>query len=138
MDLLGKVASRGLVATWSARTRWLVPGTLFALFSVYALAQSLPVQARSYVDYNDISAQPLREVANARLRNALVFVALDPARTNRDYGKAFFANDPLLKGSVVYARDLGPEANRYLASLFPGRTVYWLPLVGPPQPGVGP
>ena len=138
LDLLGKVASRALGGAWEVRARWLVPGTLFALFSIYTLAQSLPVQARSYVDYNDISAQPLREVADARLRNALVFVALDPARTNRDYGKVFFANDPLLRGNVVYARDRGADANRYLASLVPGRMAYWLPLEGPPQPGFGP
>jgi hypothetical protein len=115
-----------------------VPGVLFALMSVYGLAQSLPVQARSFVDYNDISAQPLREVQAAHLTNALVFVALEPTRSNRDYGKVFFANDPLLGGAVIYARDMGPDANRYMAGLFPGRTAYWLPLEGPPEVGVGP
>jgi hypothetical protein len=138
LDLLGRVASSGLDRSVSGRVRWLVPGVLFAVMSVYGLGQTLPVQARSYVDYNDISAQPLREVQAAHLSNALVFVALEPTRSNRDYGKVFFANDPLLQGNVVYARDMGPEANRYLASLFPGRSVYWLPLVGPPRAGVGP
>jgi hypothetical protein len=35
-------------------------------------------------------------------------------------------------------RDLGAEANRYLTTKFPDRTPYWLPLDGPPQPGIGP
>jgi hypothetical protein len=138
MDLLGRVASRGLEGVWAERARWLVPGGLFALFSIYTLTQSLPAQARSYVDYNDISGESLREVEGAHLTNAIVFVALEPSRPDRDYGKVFFANDPLLQGNVVYARDRGAAANRYLASRFPGRTAYWLPLHGPPQAGAGP
>jgi hypothetical protein len=138
MDLLGRVASHTLEGVWAARVRWLVPGGLFALFSVYTLTQTLPAQARSYVDYNDISGDAVREVEGAHLTNAIVFVALEPSRPNRDYGKVFFANDPLLQGNIVYARDRGAAANRHLASLFPGRAAYWLPLQGPPQPGPGP
>ena len=47
-------------------------------------------------------------------------------------------DDPLLQGDRIYARDLGPARNRGLAGLFPARISYWLPLDGPPQPGVGP
>ncbi|MEO8286314.1 MAG: hypothetical protein ABI670_07730 [Chloroflexota bacterium] len=137
-DLLGVIAARALPAARAAGVRWAVPGVLFGILSVYTLTQSLPDQANTYTDYNDISVQPLEYVQDAHLTDALVFVALDPSRRNRDYGKAFFANDPMLRSPVVYARDMGAEANRYLAGLFPTRKPYWLPLDGPPQPGVGP
>jgi hypothetical protein len=102
------------------------------------LAQFFPRQVRAYTGYNGIDGSSLRRVAEARVDHALVFVALQPAYPNRDYGKVFFANDPLLRGPVVYARDLGAEENRALAAAFPDRTPYYLPLIGPLRPGVGP
>lgn len=139
LDLLGRVAGAGLSsARAAAQVRWLAPGVLFALFTLYNLAQTLPYQVSLYTDYNDISATAIRNAENANLRNALVFVQLHPARPNRDFGKVFFAEDPLLRGDVVFARDLGAEKNRSLLAAFPGRTAYWLPLDGPPVPGVGP
>jgi hypothetical protein len=138
VDLLGRLASSSVTGMRARRLRWLVPGAVFALFGLFALTQSLPQQVREYTGYNDITAKPLRYVQQAGLKNALVFTALEPSRPNRDYGKVFFANDPLLGGDVIYVRDLGAEANRYLTTKFPDRTPYWLPLDGPPQPGVGP
>jgi hypothetical protein len=38
---------------------------------------------------------------------------------------------------VVYARDLGADANRALLPAFPDRAPYYLPLTGPVEPGVG-
>ncbi|MBF6611631.1 MAG: hypothetical protein IVW55_00700 [Chloroflexi bacterium] len=137
MDLLGTLVAPRLKGAWRLQARWLVPGILFAFLSLYNLTQALPYQVSQYRDYNDISAAALRSTEKAALKSALVFVELDPARSNRDYGKVFFANDPLLKGNIVYARDLGAARNRGLVALFPGRTPYWLPLNGPPQPGVG-
>ncbi len=115
-----------------------IPALLIGLLMIFNLAQVLPGQWRAYTGYNDVSADSLRRVAAAHLNRALVFVALQPAYPRRDYGKVFFANDPLLQGPVVYARDLGPDHNRFLLNAFPGRTAYYLPLEGPPQPGVGP
>jgi hypothetical protein len=117
----------------------LIPAGIIGLLMVFNLAQTLPGQWRAYTGYNDVSADSLHRVGAAHLDHALVFVALQPAYPRRDYGKVFFANDPLLQGPVVYARDLGPEHNRYLlGTAFPDRTPYYLPLVGPPQPGFGP
>ena len=118
--------------------RWLVPLGLLIVLGLYSVSQTLPFQVAQYRDYNGISASALREAERANLKNALVFVALDPAKPNRDYGKVFFANDPLLQGDRVYARDMGPTRNKALAGQFPDRTPYYLPLSGPPQPGVGP
>jgi len=105
---------------------------------LYALTQTLPAQAHFYTDYNGISVEPVQQVENAHLKNAVVFVALVQTRPDRDYGKVFFANDPLLQGDVVYARDMGRANNLYLVSRLPGRIPYYLPLAGPPVPGVGP
>jgi hypothetical protein len=138
MDLLGRITASVLKGAWAARARWLLPGAIFALFTVYALTQTLPAQAHFYTDYNDISAEPVQQVENAHLTNAIVFVALEQSRPDRDYGKVFFANDPLLQGDVIYARDLGKANNEYLVSRLPGRVPYYLPLDGPPKPGVGP
>jgi hypothetical protein len=118
--------------------RWAVPGVVFALLGLYNLTQSLPYWVGQYTDYNGISASALHSAESANLTHALIFVELDPAKPNRDYGKVFCANDPLLRGERVYARDLGAERNRGLAALFPDREPYWLPLAGPPRPGVGP
>jgi 4-amino-4-deoxy-L-arabinose transferase-like glycosyltransferase len=138
LDLLGRVAARVTGPAWRGRAGWLVPGALFALFSLYTLTQGIPWQANVHRGYNDITPDALVRAESAGLSNALVFVALEPSRPNRDYGKVFFANDPLLRGPVVYARDLGGEANARLAMLYPDRRAYWLPLDGPPVPGVGP
>src|SRR5205807_78097 len=97
LDLLGRVAalaakddsSRPTVhpahrsGAWASRVRWLVPGGLFALFTVYTLTQTLPAQAHFYTNYNDISAEPVQQVENAHLKNAVVFVALNKTRPDR-------------------------------------------------------
>jgi hypothetical protein len=138
LDLLGRVSARVAGAAWRGRARWAVPGAIFAVFTLYTLTQAIPWQASTYRGYNDITPDSLARAEGAGLRGALVFVELHPSRRNRDYGKVFFANSPLLDGPVVYVRDLGPEANAYLASLHRDRTAYWLPLDGQPVPGVGP
>jgi hypothetical protein len=138
LDLLGRVSARAAGAAWRGRVRWTVPGALFAVFTLYTLTQAIPWQASTYRGYNDVTPAALTRAEAAGLANALVFVELDPARRNRDYGKVFFANSPLLDGPVVYVRDLGPEANAYLASLHTDRQAFWLPLDGTPVPGVGP
>jgi 4-amino-4-deoxy-L-arabinose transferase-like glycosyltransferase len=138
LDLLGRAASAALEPSRAALVRWAAPGAVVGLLSLYNVTQTLPYQVRLYEDYNGISAAAIRNAEGANLKNALVFVELDPAKPNRDYGKVFFANDPLLRGDRVYARDLGAERNRGLAGLFPGRTPFWLPLDGPPVPGFGP
>lgn len=138
LDFLGRPAAHGLGGAVAGRVRWLVPGVLFGLLTVFSLTQTLPYQVSQYRDYNGISVSALRAAESSGIRDALVFVALDPAKPNRDYGKVFFANDPLLRGNIIYARDLGAQKNRGLLPLFPGRTPYWLPLEGPPRPGFGP
>ncbi len=138
MDLLGRAAAHLFSGIWAQRVRWVVPATILVLFSLYTLTQTMPEQVQEYTNYNDVSAESVNAVSKAGLTNALIFVALDPDQKNRDYGKVFFANDPFLEGNIVYVRDLGLDANTYYASLYPSRQPYYLPLTGPPKPGVSP
>jgi len=138
LDFLGRVAASFAGSRLASQLRWAVPGVIFGVLTLYTLTQSIPYWAENYKDYNGISAEPLRAAQAANLKNALIFVQLDPAKPNRDYGKVFAANDPLLGGDQVFARDLGPAKNRSLLGYFPGRQPYYLPLEGPPRPGFGP
>jgi hypothetical protein len=144
VDVLGKVAHRCALAVvpngraLASRLTWVVPGLIAGMLSMYNLTQTEPHQFGLYRGYNDITPSALRKAEAAHLSNALVFVQLrPPPHSLRDYGKVFFANDPLLRGNIVYARDLGREANLSLLPMFSGRQPYWLPLDGPPVPGVG-
>jgi hypothetical protein len=109
-----------------------------SLLIVFNLAQVMPGQVRAYTGYNDVDASALQRVEAAHLDHAVVFVALNPAFPRRDYGKVFFANDPLLRGPVVYVRDVGAGGNASLLPSFPDRRPYYLPLDGPLQPGTRP
>jgi hypothetical protein len=53
------------------------------------------------------------------------------------YGTLIWRNDPWLTKGTVYARDFGPERNRRLQALYPGRRSYlYAPLN--PEPGAQP
>ncbi|HEX6606953.1 MAG TPA: hypothetical protein VF276_08580, partial [Chloroflexia bacterium] len=133
--LPGSGVLSGRRAAWAALA---VPALAVGLLIVFNLAQVMPGQVRAYTGYNDVDASALQRVEAAHLNHAVVFVALNPAFPRRDYGKVFFANDPLLRGPVVYARDVGAGGNAALLSSFPDRQPYYLPLDGPLQPGTGP
>jgi len=73
----------------------------------------------------------VRDLARSHhLNNALVFVKSGHYRTHfrngliDTYPCGFMLNDPDLKGSVVYARDLGDEQNAALIAKYPGRSIY--------------
>ncbi|MDQ2806481.1 MAG: hypothetical protein M3Z04_06130 [Chloroflexota bacterium] len=135
------VLGRGVAALAGPAHRFRVGLVMIVLIGpllLYNLAQTLPDQVRAYTGYNDVDASSLRAVAAAHLDHALVFVGLNPDFARRDFGKVFFANDPLLRGPVVYARSIDAGRNRALLAAFPDRQPYYLPLSGPPQPGLGP
>jgi hypothetical protein len=133
--LPGRAVLGGRRAAWAALA---VPALAVSLLIVFNLAQVMPGQVRAYTGYNDVDASALQRVEAAHLDHAVVFVALNPAFPRRDYGKVFFANDPLLRGPVVYVRDVGAGGNAALLPSFPDRQPYYLPLDGPLQPGTGP
>ncbi len=142
LQVLGQGAARIVGDEGGGRlaraARWIVPLVLVAPWILFNLTQVLPAQWQAYTGYNGITASSLRRVDAAHLDQALVFVALQPDVPQRDYDKVLFANDPLLHGPVVYVRSFSPRRNQQLLRAFPVRTPYYLPLTGPPHPGVGP
>ncbi|HOJ76126.1 MAG TPA: glycosyltransferase family 39 protein [Phycisphaerae bacterium] len=71
-------------------------------------------------------------VHEGRIENAVVFMQSKHYRDGKidarwdAYGDGFAYNDPDLRNSVVFARDLGPQKNAELMKLYPGRVAYWL------------
>lgn len=92
---------------------------------VYSLVVYLPTELR-YLATNRWGETPKvgRQVAQAGIHHALVFVHTDEESGSFDYTSAFILNDPLLQGDIVYALDLGAEQNPRLMSEYPGRSYY--------------
>ncbi|MGQ9708602.1 MAG: ArnT family glycosyltransferase, partial [bacterium] len=65
-----------------------------------------------------------QKVRSCNIHNAIVFVQTDERSGHFDYTSAFIFNDPMLKGDIIFPRDLGPENNRQFLRLFPDRSAY--------------
>jgi hypothetical protein len=107
------VATVGVVAA--------VLGLVFYNASYY-----LPGQWDLYHGYNYVSRKKIDAAERAGIHNALVFTNVGFPYEWWEYGEVFSANDPLLQGDIIYARDLGDAADRKLIVDFPGRSVYRL------------
>jgi len=113
-------------------------GALLVALVGYNLAFYLPGQWELYHGYNYTNRDRLDVVASNDIHNAVVFVDPGPWYAWWDYGSVFSANDPLLQGDVIYARDLGDAADRQVEQDFPTRSAYLLKgdqvvLLSPPQ-----
>jgi hypothetical protein len=103
----------------------LVVAAVVGLIS-YNVNYYLPGQWNLYHGYNYVSHKKIDTVTAAGVHNALVFANVGLPYEWWEYGEVFSANDPLLQGDVVYARDLGDAVDRKLLADFPGRSVYRL------------
>jgi hypothetical protein len=92
----------------------------------YNLTYYLPGQLRLYHGYNYVSGIKVDAVEAAGVHHAVVFANVGKPYEWWEYGEVFSANDPLLQGDVIYARDLGEVEDRKLLTDFPGRTYYRL------------
>jgi hypothetical protein len=124
------VASEGFIAGHRARQSFtfapaVVVAAVVGLFA-FNISYYLPGQWALYHGYNYVSHKKIDAVTAAGIHNALVFTNIGLPYEWWEYGEVFSANDPLLQGDVVYARDLGDETDRTLLSAFPGRQVYRL------------
>jgi hypothetical protein len=83
----------------------------------------MPRQLEIYHGFNFISRPDLTEVAEAMAEPAIVFV---PASEGKwwEYGRFFSYNTPWLDGDVIFARDLGSEANGRLLADYPTYQAY--------------
>jgi hypothetical protein len=127
---LALLSARGVLALHAALVasaiRWLPAALLGALVAANVVSY-LPGQLALHYGYNSVNAGPQRAVQAAGLANALVFVVQrGPAWEWWHYGMLFSANDPLLAGPVIFARDRGPAGNRAVWAHFPGRQAYLL------------
>lgn len=124
--------ARGLMVLWRLPWRcWpgirmdaaasaLFPALLLAALLLYALRFYWPAQLPLYHDYNYASGTELQAVQRQHPHHALVLVRPTYSYDWWSYGEVFFANNPTLRGSVIYARDLGPR-DTILFHAFPGR-----------------
>ena len=85
-----------------------------------------PGQWQLYHGYNYVNRAKLDAVETAGIHHALVFADVGQSFEWWEYGMVFSANDPLLQGDVIYARDLGTANDRTLIQEFPGRRYYRL------------
>ncbi|MBI2321535.1 MAG: hypothetical protein HYU88_05455, partial [Chloroflexi bacterium] len=85
---------------------------------------TLPAMLAEHYAWYDASGRYLAAVRTAGLSRALVLVRERPGAWTT-YGSVFPANDPLLRGPLVFARDLG-SANGWLRQRYPDLPVYVL------------
>jgi hypothetical protein len=99
---------------------------LFLGLVAYNASYYLPGQLRLYHGYNYVSRTKIDAVEAAGIHNAVVFANVGKQYEWWEYGEVFSANDPLLQGDIIYARDLGDVEDRKLLADFPGRAFYRL------------
>jgi hypothetical protein len=130
VDVLAKRA--GQIADSIVRRRtsqelgWVVVGLVLVGLLFLNLVVYLPHKIKELKGYNYTNAARLRAVADADIHNAVVFVEGSQDEGWWTYGSVFPQNDPLLRGDIIYARDLGDTRNFVLLASFPERTPYRL------------
>ena len=93
---------------------------------VFNFVYYFPEQWDLYHGYNYVNHTKLDAVAAAGIHHAVVFADVGEWYAWWEYGMVFSANDPLLQGDVVFARDLGTQKDLTLEGDFPGRSFYRL------------
>ena len=89
---------------------------LFLLFGL-GFAVNIPPLIKNYGDkYWDVDGELLAKVKAKEIERAVIFV-------RGTYGNGFVGNDPLLRNTVIYVRDLG-ERNKEMMDLYPGCEYY--------------
>jgi len=102
-------------------SRRAVKGTLAVLLLLcvaLGLLTALPAAMRLYGhDYRGVNRDVQRAVRSRGITNAVVLV-------RGEYGGVFAENDPLLRSTVIYARDLGDGKNAKLMRKFEDRDFF--------------
>jgi hypothetical protein len=123
-------ATSGRLRSLSQRRVPLSAAPVFVLLLVGLIGGNavgyLPRQVELHRGYNHVSGYRQAVVRRADIHNALVLVPTSQLLAWWDYGSVFSANDPLLRGDVIYARDLGTEGNQGTLAAFPERAAYRL------------
>jgi hypothetical protein len=115
--------------TLVARARLLAPMVIYAFVAAlvaFNFTYYFPGQWQLYHGYNYVNRSKLDAVERAGIHHALVFADVGQWYEWWEYGMVFSANDPLLQGDVIFARDLGTTEDKKLLADFPGRAYYRL------------
>lgn len=114
----------GAAANWLGGRAGRVAVALIVLILVGGnLILYLPGQIAAHRGFNFVDGQPRAQVEAEIEGKALVFIENEAANW-WEYGRFFSGNTPWLNGRIVYARDLGDEANKRLLPYFPDYTSY--------------
>jgi hypothetical protein len=95
-----------------------------------AVRRALTAQLRSWRDMNLPLARDVLPDQSVRVDTSAPLPHRCQLEVRRDeagftvYGTLIWRNDPWLTEGTVYARDYGPERNRRLRALYPGRLSY--------------
>jgi len=128
VDVLLDIASP-LASPVRTPVQWMPMGLVYLVVAglvAFNAAFYFPGQWALYHGYNYVNHSKLDAVARAGIHHAVVFADVGQWYEWWEYGMVFSANDPLLTGDVIYARDLGDARDRELMADFPGRSFYRL------------
>lgn len=127
VERLGELATRAFSGLDGAgQAAQALALTIVGTLTLVTVSWHTPLFLAQSHGYNGMDRTRADTVERAALHNALVLVVPPRHESWQIYGSVFWANDPLLDGDVVYARDLGDESDQELARAFPGRSVYRL------------
>ena len=118
------LSARGVQALANRFGWWAtaVPLTLLILGNIFV---TLPDRMDSYRGFNYVVGDKVTLVETAVPPNekALIFVS-SPTGGWWEYGELFLGNEGRVNGRLVFARDLGDEANQALIEQYPDYTAY--------------
>ncbi len=146
---LGQMAPPTETASASRRLRLdVLPAALAIAMVALSLGRYMPIRVQALASIAERVNAPVRAVAAAHLRSAIVFTPrpfVPRCRGPRHWVFARPTNDPDLRNDILWVNDLGLEENRRLMTIFPDRAGYVLdwtpqcearltPLAGPAPP----
>ncbi len=123
--LLTARGAQALVHWLGGRLGWWLTAVPLALLILGNIFITLPQYAQSYRGYNFVVGDKvaLVETAVPPDEKALIFVT-SPTGNWWEYGELFVGNGGGVNGRLVFARDLGDEANRALLVYYPNHIPY--------------
>ncbi len=118
------LTARGVQAV-AGRFGWWITAVPLTLLILGNILFSLPSRLESYRGFNFVVGDKVALVEEAvpLTENALIFVT-SPTGNWWEYGELFLGNEGVANGRLVFARDLGLEANQALIAQYPSYTPY--------------
>jgi len=109
-----------------ARGSALYAGVALVALVAFNVSMYLPQQVGEFRGYLGVNGRRATLIRDAGIDRGLVFVRDEPRGSWQPYASVFWLNSPRLDGSIVFAKDRGPEENRRLQAAMPERQSYLL------------